>query len=57
MLRERVTFLSMRMRHFVYSGSCMVCPFYKNSNFEKWRREEEHAAIILLLLLFCIISS
>ncbi len=43
----------MRKRHFVYGRSCTVCPFYRNSNFKKWRCEEEHAAIDLLLLLFC----
>ncbi len=36
MLQERVTFWSMRMRHFVYSGSCTVCPFHGNFNFKNW---------------------
>ncbi len=34
MFQERVTFLSMRMRHFVYGGSRTVCPFYRNLNFK-----------------------
>ncbi len=28
MLQVCVTFLSKRMRHYVYDGSCMVCPIF-----------------------------